>query len=97
MSEKEKKPASQWSANKGIARAVLEDRALRRRVMSRCLLVLLAIFAIGLWGIDAWLRANIWRFFLWWAGCGAWAVFVVMLAVYDALAVIREERDKTPR
>jgi len=84
----------QWSASKGVAKGILHDRALRRRAMGRCLALLLAVFAIGLWGIDEWLRANIWRFFLWWAGCGALALFTVLFAFYDAMAVIREEREK---
>jgi drug/metabolite transporter (DMT)-like permease len=94
MSEK---PASRWSANKGIARGILHDRTLRRRVMGRFLLLLIAVFAIGLWVIDEWLREDIWRFFLWWAGCGVLAVFVVMFALYDVFAVLREEREKTHR
>ena len=92
-----KKSGSQWSANKGIARGILHDRALRRRLMGRLLLLLIAVFAIGLWAIDGWLRADIWRFFLWWAGCGVLAVFVVMFAVYDVFAVLREEREKMQR
>lgn len=91
MSEK---PASRWSANKGVARGILHDRSARRRIMARLLLLLLAVFAIGLWGIDVWLRADIWRFFLWWAGCGLLAVFIVMFAVYDVFAVLREERER---
>jgi hypothetical protein len=88
------KRASGWSANKGVAKGILRDRGMRRRAMGRCLVVLLAVFAIGLWGIDGWLKADIWRFFLWWAGCAALAVFTVAFAVYDALAVLREEREK---
>ncbi len=92
MSEK---PASRWSANKGVARGILHDRSARRRIMARFLLLLLSVFAIGLWGIDVWLRADIWRFFLWWAGCGLLAVFIVMFAVYDVFAVLREERERS--
>lgn len=89
----EKIPSS-WSADKGIAKGILGDRTLRRRAMSRCLMLLLAVFAVGLWVIPGWLGANVWRFLLWWAGCGALAIFTVAFALYDAMAVIREERDK---
>lgn len=84
----------QWSASKSVAKGLLRDRTARRRAMARCLMLLLAVFAIGLWGIDAWLKANIWRFFLWWAGCAMLALFTVLFAFYDAMAVIREEREK---
>ena len=92
-----RKPASQWSANKAAARGILQDRAMRRRFMARVLVLLLAVFAIGLWVIPGWLKGDIWRFFLWWGGCGLLAVFMVMVALYDALAVIREEREKLER
>jgi peptidoglycan biosynthesis protein MviN/MurJ (putative lipid II flippase) len=94
MSEKS---ASRWPANKGVARGILHNRTLRRRVMGRFLLLLIAVFAIGLWVIEEWLRQDIWRFFLWWAGCGALAVFIVMFAIYDVFAVLREERGKPHR
>ena len=89
----EKSPSS-WQANKGVAKGILHDRSTRRRAMGRCLMLLLAVFAIGVWGVDDWLRANIWRFFLWWAGCGALAIFTVVFALYDVMRVIREEREK---
>lgn len=89
----EQSPSS-WQSNKGVAKGILHDRAMRRRVLTRCLILLLAIFAIGLWGIDEWLRGNIWRFFLWWAGCGLLSLFIVCFALYDAMRVIREEREK---
>ena len=40
MSEK---PASRWSANKGIARGILRDRHLRRRFIGKLLFLLLAV------------------------------------------------------
>ena len=83
-----------WVISLGLARMILDDRAQRRRLMLRSVLFLLGMFAVGLWGIDDWLRGGIWRFFGWWAGCGLLAMFVMALAVYDALAVIREEREK---
>ena len=89
-----KEPPTDWQASKGLARAILHDRRARRRAMGRSVLLLLAVFATGLWGIDGWLKADVWRFVLWWGGCGLLAVFVVMFALYDACAVIREERDR---
>ena len=88
--------ASRWSENKGLARAILHDRTMRRRVINRFLLLLLTVFALGLWGIDGWLqeKGHIWRFVIYWSGCGALGLFVMILGVYDACAVIREERDR---
>ncbi|TAE75799.1 MAG: hypothetical protein EAZ65_09410 [Verrucomicrobia bacterium] len=83
-----------WQASKALAKAMLHDRSTRRRAMGRSVLLLLAVFATGLWGIDGWLRAELWRFVVWWGGCGLLAIFVVMFALYDACAVIREERDR---
>lgn len=80
--------------NKGIAQGILHDRTLRRRFMFRLAMLMLAIFAIGLWGIDQWLAANIWRFVIWWGACGFLAVFTMLFAFYDALRVIREERER---
>lgn len=88
-----KKP-SDWESHKGVARGILQDRGMRRQAMGRSLALLLAVFAIGLWAIDGWLAANVWRFVIWWGGCAFLAIFVVMFALYDALAVIREERDR---
>jgi hypothetical protein len=91
MSEK---PASRWSQNKGLARAILHDRVMRRRVMGYFLLAMMVVFAFGLWGIPGWLSKDPWRFLIYWAVCAAQAVFLVMFAVYDACAVIKEERGK---
>jgi hypothetical protein len=85
---------SDWHAAKGLAKGILHDRPARRRAMGRSVLLLLAVFAIGLWGIDDLLKAELWRFVAWWGGCGLLAVFVMMFALYDACAVIREERER---
>jgi hypothetical protein len=83
-----------WVISLGVARMILHERAQRRRLMLRILAGLLAMFALGLWGIDDWLRGGVWRFLGWWATCAGLAVFVFLLAAYDAVAVVREEREK---
>jgi len=85
---------SDWQASKGLAKSMLHDRSTRRKLMGRSLAVLLAVFAIGLWGIDKWLAANLWRFIIWWGGCAFLALFVVVFAFYDVMRVIREERER---
>ncbi|MDP3849972.1 MAG: hypothetical protein Q8Q59_05670 [Luteolibacter sp.] len=83
-----------WNDCKGIARAILRDRAARRKVIDRLLLAALLMMAAGLWAIAGWLAANPWCFLLWWAGCAGLTCMVMLFALYDALAVIREERDR---
>lgn len=78
----------------GIAKAILHDRTTRRRLLARSLLLSLALMAIGLWLIDAWLKSGVLRFALWWGSCAMVTIFVMLFALYDALAVIREEKAK---
>jgi hypothetical protein len=85
---------SDWHSSKGLAKGMLHDRTTRRKLMARSLALLLAVFAIGLWGINEWLAADLWRFIIWWGGCGFLAIFVVLFALYDVMRVIREERDQ---
>lgn len=83
-----------WSDSLALALAVLHDRAARRRAMMGFVGLLLGVFAGGLWVVDGWLAAVPLRFVLWWGGCGMLAVFVFLFAVYDVLAVVREERER---
>jgi hypothetical protein len=48
-----------------------------------------------LWGIDGWLGQSPLRFIIWWLGCAALTIIIMLFALYDALAVIREERSRT--
>ncbi len=83
-----------WADSKMIARAILHDRAARRKVLARMLLFVLAWMAAGLWLIDRWLAENLWYFLGWWAFCALATLVLMLFALYDALAVIREERGK---
>lgn len=83
-----------WSDSKLIARAILHDRASRRKVIGRMLMFVLLLMGVGLWGIDGWLAGNVWLFLLWWGGVAFFTFMVMLLALYDVLAVIREERGK---
>lgn len=83
-----------WTDSKLIARAILHDRAARRKVIGRLLLFDLLLMAAGLWLIDDWLAKDPWRFLLWWGGCALATGLVLLFALYDSLAVIREEREK---
>ena len=77
-----------------MAAAILHDRGMRRRALSGFLVVLLAMFGLGLWVLDAWLAASPWRFIAWWGACALLACFIFLFAVVDAVAVVREERER---
>lgn len=81
-----------WESDKGVARAMLRDRGQRRRLMTRLLVVVVAQLIFGAWVIDGWLAENPWRFVIWWAACAFLALFLLIFAAYDFLAVMREER-----
>ncbi|KAB2643151.1 MAG: hypothetical protein DVB26_00430 [Verrucomicrobia bacterium] len=61
--------------------------------MSQLLMLALGMMAAGLWWLDHWLMANVWRFFLWWAACAGASSLTMLFAIYDCVAVIREERN----
>ena len=81
-----------WENSKLIARAVLHDRAARRKVMGRMLLFALMMMAAGLWLIDTLLALSPWYFLFWWSACALLTILVMLFALYDVLAVMREER-----
>lgn len=89
-----KETPSDWESSKGIAKAILRDRNSRRKYLGRFLLFTLLWMAAGLWVIDDWLGDSPLRFLVWWGICGVLAVVLMIFALYDAVAVVREERSK---
>lgn len=83
-----------WGESKGLARAILHDRQERRKWLGRMTLLPLALLVTGIWGLNDWIWARPWRVLFWWGGCAVATVVVILFALYDALAVIREERAK---
>lgn len=83
-----------WSDSKGLARAILHDRAERRKWLGRIVVVPVLMIAIGVWGIEEWVWGSLWRAILWWGGCAIATVVVILFALLDALMGIREEREK---
>ncbi len=94
MSEK---PLGSWDSSTGLARAILHDRKERRKWLAYMTLVPLGMIGIGLWGISEWIVGNPWRMLLWWGGCALATLVVILFALYDVLAVIREERKNRER
>jgi hypothetical protein len=87
-----KRKSGTWSDSTFLARAILQDRLERRKWLGRILFVPLIMMGIGLWGIHDWIWQNPWRVLLWWGSCAFATCIVILFAIYDALAVIREER-----
>jgi polyferredoxin len=85
---------ARWTDSKLIARAILHDRAARRKVIWRMLMAALLMMAAGLWLVDGLLARSPWYFLLWWGACAVLTCLVLGFALYDALAVLREERDR---
>ncbi|WP_411827944.1 hypothetical protein [Luteolibacter sp. AS25] len=86
--------SSDWESSKGLAKAILHDRGMRRKWMARWLFFTLMWLAFGLWIIDGWLEESALRFAGWWIFCTFLAIILVIFALYDSLSVVREERDK---
>ena len=85
---------SDWESSKGMAKAILHDKGMRRKWLARWLMLTLSWMAVGLWAIDGWLGESAWRFIIWWGICGVLAIVLMMFALYDSIAVVREERNK---
>lgn len=83
-----------WNESKLLARAILQDRAARRKWIARLLMVPVGMLVLGLWVIDGWLGESVLRFLCWWGVCALATGVVMLFALYDALAVVREEREK---
>ncbi len=87
--------AGDWELSKALARAILHDRGQRRKWLGRWLLLTVAWMAVGLWVLDGLLSRNALMFVLWWVFCFFLAGVLVLFALYDVLAVMREERAKS--
>ncbi|RYD32843.1 MAG: hypothetical protein EOP87_12115 [Verrucomicrobiaceae bacterium] len=76
-------PPVDWESDKRVARSMLRNRGTRRKIMARML-----------WLVDGWLRERPWMFLIWWGACAFLTCMAMVMALYDMLAVIREEREK---
>ena len=74
-----------------LAKGILHDRSLRRKMMSQLVIFLLVLVAIGSWVIDDWLRDGVVRFAFFWGVVGLYVLFLILMAVYDMLKVMRDE------
>lgn len=86
------KRASWASVCTGIARMILHTREMRRKVLLQLVIVLLVLVVLGAWPLAGWLSGNMWLFLLWWGASLFYGLMVILLAIYDMLAVLKEER-----
>lgn len=77
----------------GIAQMILHTRQMRRKVLLQLVIVLLVLVVLGAWPLAGWLSGNMWLFLLWWGASLFYGLMVVLLAIYDMLAVLKEERE----
>lgn len=90
----DEKKSSSWSDSTGLARAILHDRVERRKWLARMVLIPLVMLGLGIWVLDQWIWESPWRVLCWWGACTLATLVVIIFALYDGLAVIREERSK---
>ena len=83
-----------WQFSRAIAMVTLADRKKRRQCITGLLVFILGYFAMGIWVFDSWLMQGLLRMSLYWGFLLVQCVMLVLGAVYDALAVIGEERRK---
>jgi hypothetical protein len=72
-----------------LARGILYDRSLRRKMMAQMVIFLLVIVAIGSWVIDDWLRDGVVRFIIFWGLVFLYTTFIILMTFYDMLKVMR--------
>ncbi len=59
--------------------------------MTQLVIFLLIIVAIGSWVIGDWLRDEAIRFIIFWGLVSLYALFIMLMAFYDMLKVMRGE------
>lgn len=74
-----------------LAKGILYDRTLRRKMMTQLVIFLLVLVAIGTWVIDGWLRDGMVRFAIFWGLVCMYTLFIMLMAFYDMLKAMRGE------
>lgn len=79
----------------GLARMILHSREMRRKMLFQLVIVLFVVVVLGAWPLANWLSGNVWLFLIWWGISMIYGLMVILLAIYDMLAVVKEEREKS--
>jgi hypothetical protein len=83
-----------WQMSLAIATVTLSDRGSRRRFITGLLIFIVVYFSLGNWPLDSWLSRGLWRMLIFWGFLGLMCLFMIFMALFDALAVIGEEKRK---
>ena len=76
------------------ARALLQVRSVRRKLMLYNVVVVLGLCLIGSWPLSGWLEGSIWRMGVFWGGVMVLTIFMMLLALYDMLSIMKEFKDQ---
>ena len=77
-----------------IARGILHDRALRRKMIIQLGVFMLLLVVVGTWVISDWLDDSVWRFGIFWGIVTVYVLLVLLLCLYDMLRSIKEIQDE---
>ena len=80
-----------------VARALLQFRESRRKIIFYTIIGLLVVFAVGNWPLAGWLEESPVRFLFYWTGCAFLAIFLFLLGLYDWLSIMKEYREHKKR
>lgn len=83
-----------WQMSLAIATVTLAERGKRRRFITGLLILIVTYFALGNWLLDSWLSQGLWRMLFFWGFLTLMCLFMILMALFDALAVIGEEKRK---
>ena len=78
----------------GLARMILHSREMRRKMLFQLVVVLLVIVGLGAWPLSDWLGNSVWLFLIWWGFSMLYGTMIILLAIYDMMSVVKEEREK---
>lgn len=77
-----------------LAAGIARDLTARRQVISALLLLVLAMFALGIFAFWDAFSVHPLIFALYWLACGGLTLGVALLAAYDLLMVLRQGREE---
>lgn len=73
-----------------VARAILNDRHARRKIMMRILLFLVGALALGTWPLDGFLSRSLWLFCAYWGALALGVLLLILFCIYDMLMVMQQ-------
>lgn len=75
-----------------LAKGIIRDMTLRRKMTTQLVIFMLILVAVGHWVIDDWLQGGVIRFAVFWGGITLLVLFILLMAVYDLLKVMQDNK-----